>query len=262
MIIKSLAVTPGNAHIRQRLREESNFSFEHPGLPQVLDFYETPTELFLVVAAKEGISLTEFAQTVKQRDKPEFVLELLRQLEPLFNELKNRHIVHLDIKPGNIIVSGNTTDLKVALIDFGMAKRTDEQEQRSTLFPLGYAAPELVLNRLHLANHRSDIYSLGITLWQFFTGKIPLLHPNPSVTTNLQLTLPLPEHELVPAKYLEILRKMAAKHAFAKPADHYPAEKTDEFLKTGMDLRYTNLYDVIADWQTALAAKRKRWFGF
>ena len=177
VVIKSLAKTQDNLHLQQRLQEEALFSFQQDGLPQVLDYFEEDTEIMLVLAFKEGVSLMEFVKTLKQKQKPQFVLNLLKKLEPILTELREKQIVHLDIKPGNIIVNGAADDFEVFLIDFGMAKEISNITQRKTLFPLGYAAPELILNRLHLAAHRTDIFALGITLWQIFTGRIPLIHP-------------------------------------------------------------------------------------
>lgn len=243
-----------------RLRAEANFTFDHPQLPKTLYTFESETELVVVKNHLPGIPLNDFMKGVKSKHKPTLLLHLLEQLKPVFDELNRQHIVHLDIKPSNIIVNGTPEQFEVYLIDFGMAMRTNELDQRGTLFPLGYAAPELLLNRLHLADHRTDLFALGIVLWQSFTGKLPLLHPNPSITTNLQLTHPLPDHDDIPKGYLSILKRLSAKHSFGIPPNQLPSETMDAYLKEAMDQRYAQLEPVIADWKAAL--KKKRWFGF
>ena len=188
----------GNELRELRLRAEAGFSFDHPQLPETLYTFETETELVVVKNHFLGVPLDMFLKSVKSKQKPAALLRLLEQLKPIFEELNRQQVVHLDLKPSNLIINGTPEQFEVYLIDFGMAMRTDRVDHRGTLFPLGYAAPELLLNRLHLVDQRSDLFALGIVLWQSFTGKLPLLHPNPSITTNLQLTHPLPDHDDIP----------------------------------------------------------------
>lgn len=251
-VLKSLAKTNDNGHLQELLRRESTFHFDLPGLPRTLDFYESENELLLFRSYEEGIPLRQFLQNVKQKQKPAVLLSILRALEPLLTELRNRQIVHLDLKPGNLIIAGTPENPTVSLIDFGMAIRTDEPVNRTTLFPLGYAAPELLLNRLELVDQRTDLFALGIVLWQSFTERIPLLHANPSITTNLQLTHPLPEDPAIPKAFYPILLKMSAKFVFPKPPNQLPETEVDRCLKAAMDSRYASLGEVLCDWEAAL----------
>ena len=256
-ILKALAKTPANSALQERLRQEATFHFTHPDLPRTLDFLETDTEILLFLSFHSGIPLQEFTKTLKQREKPAFILRLLNQLLPLFNELKAQRVLHLDIKPSNIIFHGTKESFSVALIDFGLAMRTHEPQTRATLFPLSYAAPELLLNRLALADQRTDQFALGIVLWQLFTGKLPLLHPNPGITTNLQLTHPLPEDSAIRDRYFRVLARMTNKHTFRVPPNQLPQQEMDALLREGMNGRYDHLEQLIADWE---AAVNKGWF--
>ena len=250
----------GNELREARLRAEADFTFDHPQLPKTLYVFESETELVVVKSYFQGIPLDTFLKSVKSKHKPAFLLQLLEQLKPVFEELNSQQIVHLDIKPSNIIINGNIEKFAVYLIDFGMAMDTNSIDHRSTLFPLGYAAPELLLNRLHLIDQRTDLFALGIVLWQSFTGKLPLLHPNPSITTNLQLTHPLPDHDDIPKRYLPILKRMCAKYSFGVPPNQLPSDTMDSYLKEAMNQRYLNLEEVIIDWKSAL--EKKNWLGF
>ncbi|MDH4471869.1 MAG: protein kinase [Fluviicola sp.] len=250
----------GNELRELRLRAEAGFSFDHSQLPKTLYSFETETELVVVKNHFPGVPLDVFLKSVKSKQKPAVLLRLLTQLKPIFDELNRQYIVHLDIKPSNLIINGTAKQFELYLIDFGMAMRTNQMDHRGTLFPLGYAAPELLLNRLHLADQRTDLFALGIVLWQSFTGKLPLLHPNPSITTNLQLTHPLPDHDDIPKRYLSILKRLCAKYSFGVPPNQLPSETMDAYLKEAMDQRYTSLEEVISNWKAAL--EKKRWFGF
>lgn len=250
----------GNELREVRLRAEADFTFYHPQLPKTLYVFESETELVVVKSYFQGIPLDTFLKSVKTKHKPAFLLQLLKQLKPVFDELNSQQVVHLDIKPSNIIVNGNIEKFDVYLIDFGMAMHTNSIDHRSTLFPLGYAAPELLLNRLHLVDERTDLFALGVVLWKCLTGKLPLLHPNPSITTNLQLTHPLPDHDDIPKRYLPILKRMCVKYSFGVPPNQLPSDTMDSYLKEAMNQRYLNLEEVIMDWKSAL--EKKNWWGF
>jgi hypothetical protein len=128
------------------------------------------------------------------------------------------------------------------------------------LFPLGFAAPELILNKLEIADHRTDLFALGITLWYLFTERLPLSHPNPSIFTNLQLTHPLPDSDLLPNGLYPILRKMTQKHTFRTAPNLMTADDVMSGLMDGMVQRYQSLEEVIADLQAI--SVRKTFFGF
>ncbi len=257
--MKVLTKSPTNLVLQDRLRQEAMFHFSHPQLPAIIDFSESENELILVLTYRDGVPLDQFLKTVRKKDKPRVLFHILQQFESVFQELKHHQIVHLDLKPSNIIVEEVNDQLGVYLIDFGMALCTSKKETRTTLFPLGYAAPELLLNRLHLVDQRTDFFALGILLWQSFVGKLPLLQPNPSITTNLQLTHPLPENSQIPAAFFNILQRISAKHAFRLPPNRLAEYELDAGLKKGMDTRYSDYQTILKDWENALN-KRKRFF--
>lgn len=256
-VMKVLLKLDNNTHLRERLRQEARFDFKQEGLPATLDFYESENELMLIRSYIEGVPLNEFMSGVRRRQKAETILTVLEGLVPLFATLQHERIVHLDIKPTNILIDKQPDgSLKTALIDFGMAMRQDEPRTTGTLFALGYSAPELLLNRLHLADQRTDLFALGISLWQCLAGRLPLLHPNPGIMTNLQLTHPLPEDDAIPRKVQQVLSKLCTKHVFRLPPNRMPETEVDAALAEAMSKRYYSLDDVAKDWQLALEPTR------
>lgn len=232
----------------ERVMHEGSFDFNFPGLPKTLAIYDSENEYILIREYVEGITLEEAWNSTKKKDRHNFLAEVLSQLAVILNRLKELSIVHCDIKPGNILIS---PDLKVHLIDFGIALHINSQETRETLFPLGYAAPELLLNRLHLVDHRTDYFALGVLIWKLYAGKLPLTHPNPSIFTNLQLTHPLPESSDVPKKIQRLLEKLSAKHQFSIPPNKMKLEYVDEGLMKGMNSRYIDLNEFVNDFKAA-----------
>lgn len=244
-VMKRIAKNANNTHLQDRLRKEATFSFNFTGLPSTLDFFESDAEIVLIKNYSPGISLDEYWKGISKKNKQATLKTLLQKLLPIFNHLRENQIVHCDIKPSNIIIEQKGDQWDVSLIDFGMAVQMKEENDRKTLFPLGYAAPELLLNHLELVDHRTDIYSLGIVIWKLYTGKLPLTHPNPSIFTNLQLTHPLPNSAELPKGWYPILTKMCNKHPFRTAPNLLSEEEVKNSLIQGMAGRYADLNQII-----------------
>ena len=115
------------------------------------------------------------------------------------------------------------------------------------------------MNHLELVDQRSDYFALAVTCWLALMGRIPLLNANPSLTTNLQLTHPLPDLDSIYKAFQEPLQKLGAKHHFRLPPNRMPKEKVNEALREGMNQRYEDLQEFIQDVEENLKNARKRW---
>lgn len=261
VVLKTVQFSEKNAHILERLRAEARFSFAVPGLPKTIRFDENEREVFLVRTFHEGMPLDEYWSTLKRRMRLPFLLNFIQKLTPIFDHLATLGIVHCDVKPSNILISPSEKNgFDVHLLDFGLALRRDEVDinrARKLLFPLGFAAPELLLNRLELVDQQTDIFALGSVIWKLYAGKLPLTHPNPSVFTNLQLTHPLPEHSEISRKLHRILVKMCAKHSFALPPNQMRYDEVNTLLSNAIQFRYSSLDEVRVDLETL---KKKRFW--
>lgn len=260
-ILKTVQKTEDNLVVQDRLRKEAAFSFIVDGLPETLDFFESDSEIFLFKSFQTGITLGDYLEQFRSKEKPQKLFEVLEQLEPIFEHLHQNKIYHLDIKPGNIIID-SSKGIRVSLIDFGLALNKNEPEIRKTLFPLGFAAPELLLNHLDLVDPRTDYFALGISCWTCLQGKIPLIDPNPSITTNLQLTYPLPNLDSKYKQFSEVLQKLSGKHQFTVPPNKLNAEELKAALIKGMNKRYATYSEFISDFEKQLDKQKKSWWPF
>ncbi|GAB5419255.1 MAG: hypothetical protein Crog4KO_32990 [Crocinitomicaceae bacterium] len=234
-VMKIVTKTSQSQLAEERLKGEASFHFDIEGLPEILDIIETDQEIMVVRKYIPGETIDRVLKRTKKRTQHVFLCNMLKQLGVLLNEIHHRGIYHCDLKPGNILIDKENN---VHLIDFGLALRKDEDSERKLLFPLGYAAPELLLNHLDLVDHRTDYFALGITLWRLYAGKIPLTHPNPSIFTNLQLTHPLPESHEISSKMQKVLNKMCAKHSFQMPPNKMLDEEVKSLLSEAKEMRY------------------------
>jgi eukaryotic-like serine/threonine-protein kinase len=260
-ILKMVQKTETNSIIQDRLRKEARFSFIVDGLPETLDFYESESEIFLFKSFQPGITLSDYLFQFRSKEKAHQLFLVLKQLEPVLEYIHQNKIYHLDIKPNNIIVD-SSKGIRVSLIDFGLALNKHEAETRKTLFPLGFAAPELLLNELDLVDERTDYFSLGVSCWTCLQGRMPLIDSNPSITTNLQITYPLPDLDSKFKHFSPIIQKLASKHQFTVPPNRLTSVDRKIALKKGMDKRYRFFSEFLNDFEKQLTHKKKTWWPF
>jgi serine/threonine-protein kinase len=195
--------TPDPEHIRRLQREAKAIGrLEHPNIVEILDKGETPHgEPFLVMPLLRGETLAD--RLKRERTLPQAVaagiaLDIARALRVAHDN----EIVHRDLKPANIFLhrEEDADDAVVKVVDFGVSKLTVENDGGATLngSMLGspaYMSPDQV--RCVGVDGRSDIWALGVILFEMLTGKRPFAGPGqPAVLTQI-LYQPVPRLETV-----------------------------------------------------------------
>ncbi len=163
-----------NDQFRQRFQNEAAFmaSLNHPNITKVFDFEEDESHLAIVMELLEGMDLNDWV-----KEKGAFTFQAFKpifdQILQAFNYAHNKGILHRDIKPSNIFIDPNG---EVKILDFGIAKlfgTGNEMTQTGTQMGTpAYMSPEQVRADKSI-DHRSDIYSLGVTLYFALAGKSP-----------------------------------------------------------------------------------------
>lgn len=155
--------------IRKFQREaQAAAGLAHPNVVNVFDVGEDHGVNYIVMELVEGITLKEYISkkgklTVKE------ATSIAIQVSMGLEAAHNRNIVHRDIKPQNIIIS---TDGKVKVTDFGIARvATSNTISTNAMGSVHYSSPEQV--RGGYSDFKSDIYSLGITMYEMVTGRVP-----------------------------------------------------------------------------------------
>ncbi len=163
-----------NENLRNRFKNEAQAlsRMQHPNIVALYDFLEDETGLYLVMEYVEGRELDVYINTTSGPIVREEAIPLMEQILDGFQYAHDRGIVHRDIKPSNLII---TNDKKIKILDFGIAKMVEgDKSLTKTGTQMGtvlYMSPEQVEGQN--IDFRSDIYSLGVTLFQMVTGQCP-----------------------------------------------------------------------------------------
>ncbi|MFM1872058.1 MAG: Serine/threonine-protein kinase PrkC [Planctomycetota bacterium] len=167
--------------MRKRFRAEARATaaLHHRHIVPIYDYGEASGMLFFAMERVDGMSLDKHIAEARRRGEPAMsALEACRRFAGVADALglaHRRRLLHRDVKPGNILVA---TDGTMALTDFGLAKALDQASVRLTskgggfLGTLHYAAPEQATGAD--LTPASDLYSLGVTMFEAITGELPL----------------------------------------------------------------------------------------
>ena len=155
----------------------------HPQIPHLLAYFEHQREFYLVQEFIDGTPLDRELEQATEPWSEAQVLDLLRQLLPVLGFIHSQHVIHRDIKPGNII----RRELgKLVLIDFGAVKeiqpQPDDRNLTISIGTRGYTPPEQYAGQ---PNYTSDIYALGSIAIEALTNTHPRYLPVDETTGNL-----------------------------------------------------------------------------
>lgn len=151
-----------------RAEAQSAAGLEHPNIVNIYDVGSENGLYYIVMEYVEGITLKTYIEKKGQlsfKESASIAIQVARGIE----SAHNKNIIHRDIKPQNIIIS---TEGKVKVTDFGIAKATSSNTISSDVMgSVHYASPEQARNGF--VDGRSDIYSLGIVMFEMVTGRVP-----------------------------------------------------------------------------------------
>lgn len=153
-------------------------TLDHPSIPTIYDYFydEKESRFYLVMKYINGGDLSARLRSAPEgRLDEKTVVEWAIQIADVLDYLHNRPttIIYRDLKPSNVMIDGNSG--RVMLIDFGIARSVNKEEKGVTAVgTMGYAPPELFSGNVE---PRSDIYSLGSTIFHLLTGADPQSNP-------------------------------------------------------------------------------------
>ncbi len=151
-----------------RTEAQSAAGLEHPNIVNIYDVGSENGVHYIVMEYVEGITLKTYVEKKGQlsfKESISIAIQVARGIE----SAHNKHLIHRDIKPQNIIIS---TEGKVKVTDFGIARAASSNTiSADVMGSVHYASPEQARNGF--VDGRSDIYSLGIVMYEMVTGRVP-----------------------------------------------------------------------------------------
>ncbi|WP_066717862.1 Stk1 family PASTA domain-containing Ser/Thr kinase [Clostridium sp. Marseille-P299] len=195
---------------------QSAAGLSHPNIVNVYDVGDDDGLYYIVMELVEGITLKKFIERKGKLEIKEAV-GIAIQIAQGMEAAHDNHIIHRDIKPQNIIIS---RDGKVKVTDFGIAKAaTSNTVTQNAIGSVHYLSPEQA--RGGYSDEKSDIYSLGVTLYEMLTGKVPFAGDNTVSVALLHI-----QGEAVPVRELNpevpiSLNKIVQKCMQKKPERRY-----------------------------------------
>jgi len=218
----------GHSDIRQRFINEAKVmsQLSHTNIVGLLDYHEEPDGLYLIMDYVDGTPLDELIKNVTGPIGGETCVNYVEQILEAFSYAHSRGMVHRDIKPSNVMI---TRDGQVKVLDFGIAKilasgtssLTKTGAQMGTVY---YMSPEQVEGKE--ADVRSDIYSLGVTIYQIATGS----NPYHGITTEYEIYSKIIKDELPDPKTVypgvsDLISGLILKATAKSPSDRFQSCK-------------------------------------
>lgn len=213
-----------------RTEAQAAAGLEHQNIVNVYDVGEENGIYYIVMELVEGITLKRYIEK-KQRLSVKESVSIAIQISMGLEAAHNNGIVHRDIKPQNIMIS---KDGKVKVTDFGIAKATSSNTITSNVMgSVHYASPEQA--RGGFSDAKSDIYSLGITLFEMLTGRVPFNGETAVAIAIMQIQNEMPS----PRKYVPEI-PVSVEHIVLKCCQKSP------------DRRYQNMGELVEDLKKSL----------
>ena len=159
-----------NDYVRGKFIEEANqyLYLNHPNIVRLIDFIDEKSAQYLVMEYVDGQNLFEYQRNVTGPMPVSMAALLISEVLLALQYAHENNVVHLDIKPANIMLSNNN---EVKVLDFGISQDMNGKKSEKLMGSPSYMSPEQIDSRD--IDHRSDIYSLGVTLYELITGRVP-----------------------------------------------------------------------------------------
>jgi serine/threonine-protein kinase len=219
----------------------------HPNIVQVFDFDTTDGHPYIVMEYLKGPTLANYLRGLHARNEripSHQVARLLKALTAALDYAHAQGVIHRDIKPGNIILHNKgdaipldqplSNDVEAIVTDFGLVRIVDAASQTASGMVSGtpaYMSPEQGMG--DKADHRTDIYSLGVVLYEMLAGRVPFEADSTMTVIYMQIhNTPPPIPGILP-EVQAVLDRALAKN----PADRYQSSRemaVDFFLSIGM----------------------------
>jgi serine/threonine protein kinase len=232
------AVTP---QAIEALRNEAHLlaQLNHPNVVRILDFEDAPSMPYVVMEYVDGQSALQLAKQLG-RLPVHRSLSIVKQVASGLWAAQVVGILHRDVKPSNILVN---SEWNAKIVDLGLAIKLDasangsEKGRKGISGTAAYVAPEQILD-LEPADHRADIYALGVSFYQLLTGKLPYTGSNLNEIFEQHLSaepkIPSHMHSDIPPNVSNLVMQMMSLDVETRPQTYKELIKAIELIESGV----------------------------
>jgi polar amino acid transport system substrate-binding protein len=192
---------------------------QHPHIIPVYDFGQHDEDVYIVMAYMRGGTLADRIDASPQGMPDEETIRLIDLIADGLDYAHSKDIVHRDLKPNNILMD---EDNNPYIADFGLAKHTEGKIELTNTMMTGtaaYMAPEIA--RLGKSTKSSDVYALGIILFEMLTGKLPYQGKTPYNVLSAHVNQPIPKIRELRPELPESMQYVIDKALAKEPEDRF-----------------------------------------
>ena len=257
-----------DADLLSRFHREARVvaGLRHPNIVQIFDFDSTDGHPYIVMEYLKGPTLANYLRRMHERHEripPHQVARLLKGLTAALDYAHEQGVIHRDIKPGNILLNSRadeisfdkplTNDVEAILTDFGLVRIVDATSQTASGMVSGtpmYMSPEQA--RGDKTDHRTDIYSLGVVLYEMLAGRVPFEADSTMTILHMQINSPPPPIPGVPGAVQAVMNRALTKN----PEERYQTSRemaVDFYLAIGVTAQAETIREALPEHIAATA---------
>ena len=217
-VLKEEFCNDSNFVSKFKMEAQSAAGLSHPNIVSVYDVIDEGKLHYIVMELIEGITLKSYIQK-KGRLEVKETIGIAIQVAQGIAAAHEQHIIHRDIKPQNMLIS---MDGKVKVADFGTARAVSSQTMNAATVvgSVHYISPEQA--RGGYSDERSDLYSLGITMFEMVTGHVPFEGDNTVTVALAHLEEPMPDPRMLNPDVSPSLARIILRCTEKRPERRYP----------------------------------------
>ena len=218
-VLKSEFTSDATFVSKFKMEARAAAGLSHPNIVNIYDVVDEGDIHFIVMELVEGITLKSYI-TKKGHLEVKEAIGIAIQVASGIEAAHEQHIIHRDIKPQNMLIS---MDGKVKVADFGIARAVSSQTMNAATVvgSVHYISPEQA--RGGYSDERSDLYSLGITMFEMVTGHVPFAGDNTVTVALAHLEDPMPDPRTLNPEVSPSLARIILKCTEKRPERRYPS---------------------------------------